>query len=224
LLRLRARSAFLTGVSLTNYSEFGLIVASVVMPQWLIPLAITVAVSFVISAPLNRFAHPLYERLGPRLTRMERATRHPDEQPISLGDAQALIMGMGRTGRAAYDRLADKGLKLVSLDSDPVVIEQSRRAGRNVLFADAEDQMFWQNLQMHDVQAVILAMNDPEAKIISTQKLRARGFGGLILSHAMYEDIALRIQEAGADRTYLTMSEAGTGLAEHAAQALQTRA
>ena len=35
--------------------------------------------------------------------------------------------------------------------------------------------------------------------------------------------IALRIQEAGADRTYLTMSEAGTGLAEHAAQALQTR-
>lgn len=224
LLRLRARSAFLTGVSLTNYSEFGLIVASVVMPQWLIPLAITVAVSFVISAPLNRFAHPLYERLGPRLTRMERATRHPDEQPISLGDAQVLIMGMGRTGRAAYDRLADKGLKLVSLDSDPVVIEQSRRAGRNVLFADAEDQMFWQNLQMHDVQAVILAMNDPEAKIISTQKLRARGFGGLILSHAMYEDIALRIQEAGADRTYLTMSEAGTGLAEHAAQALQTRA
>ena len=223
LLRLRARSAFLTGVSLTNYSEFGLIVASVVMPQWLIPLAITVAVSFVISAPLNRFAHPLYERLGPHLTRVERATRHPDEQPISLGDAQVLIMGMGRTGRAAYDRLADKGLKLVSLDSDPVVIEQSRRAGRNVLFADAEDQMFWQNLQMHDVQAVILAMNDPEAKIISTQKLRARGFGGLILSHAMYEDIALRIQEAGADRTYLTMSEAGTGLAEHAAQALQTR-
>ncbi len=31
--RLRARSAFLSGVSLTNYSEFGLIVASVTMPQ-----------------------------------------------------------------------------------------------------------------------------------------------------------------------------------------------
>ncbi len=62
LFRLRARSAFLAGVSLTNYSEFGLIMASVVLPQWLIPLAITVALSFVISAPLNRIVHLLYER------------------------------------------------------------------------------------------------------------------------------------------------------------------
>src|SRR5690606_41095377 len=51
--KLRARSAFLSGLSLTNYSEFGLIVASVVLPEWLIPLAVTVAVSFVISAPLK---------------------------------------------------------------------------------------------------------------------------------------------------------------------------
>jgi predicted Kef-type K+ transport protein len=64
LFRLRARSAFLTSVSLTNYSEFGLIMASVVLPQWMIPLAITVALSFVISAPLNRVVHPLYELLS----------------------------------------------------------------------------------------------------------------------------------------------------------------
>ena len=109
LFRLRARSAFLTGVSLTNYSEFGLIMASVVLPEWMIPLAITVALSFVISAPLNRIAHPLYERLAKRLIPLERNIRHPDEQPVSLGDAQVLVMGMGRTGRAAYDYLQEKG-------------------------------------------------------------------------------------------------------------------
>ena len=43
----------------------------------------------------------------------------------------------------------------------------------------------------------------------------------MIVSHAMYEDIAQRIQEAGADRTYLTMSEAGAGLAENVARELQ---
>lgn len=223
LFRLRARSAFLAGVSLTNYSEFGLIVASVVLPQWIIPLAITVALSFVISAPLNRIAHPLYERLARRLIPLERDIRHPDEQPVSLGDAQILVMGMGRTGRAAYDHLQEKGFRAVGLDSDPVMIEQSLKAGRRVMFADGEDQMFWQHLQMPNIQAVILALNDPEAKIISTEKLRARGFNGLIVSHALYEDIARRIQEAGADRTYLTMSEAGTGLAEHVARGLQER-
>ncbi|MEX6502669.1 cation:proton antiporter domain-containing protein [Pseudomonas zhanjiangensis] len=221
IFRLRARSAFLTSVSLTNYSEFGLIVTSVVLPQWTIPLALTMALSLVISAQLNRIAHPLYERLARRLIPLERDIRHPDEQPISLGDAQILIIGMGRTGRAAYDHLKDKGFKLFSLDSDPGMIELSAQAGRRVQFADAEDQMFWQRLEMPAVEAVILAMNDQEAKVISTQKLRERGFTGLIVSHAMYEDIAQRIQAAGADRTYLTMSEAGTGLAEHVARGLQ---
>src|SRR3990167_1204898 len=223
LFRLRARSAFLTGVSLTNYSEFGLIMASVVLPEWMIPLAITVALSFVISAPLNRIAHPLYERLAKRLIPLERNIRHPDEQPVSLGDAQVLVMGMGRTGRAAYDYLQEKGYRVVGLDSDPVVIEQSTKAGRQVLFADGEDQMFWQHLEMPQVDAVILALNDAEAKIISTEKLRARGFAGLLVSHAMYEDIARRIQQAGADRTYLTMSEAGAALAEHVYRDLEQR-
>ncbi|WP_405118154.1 cation:proton antiporter [Pseudomonas leptonychotis] len=221
LFRLRARSAFLTSVSLTNYSEFGLIMASVVMPQWLIPLAITVALSFVISAPLNRIAHPLYERFARRLIPLERNIRHPDEQPLSLGDTQTLVMGMGRTGRAAYDYLKEQGYRVVGLDSDPVVIEQSKVAERKVLFADGEDPVFWQHLDMSRVEAVILTLNDEETKVIATQKLRERGFSGLVVSHALYEDMAKRIQEAGADRTYLTMSEAGAGLAEHVIQNLE---
>ena len=138
--------------------------ASVVLPQWLMPLAITVALSFIISAQINRVAHPLYERLAPRLIRCERNIRHPDEQPVSLGDAQILIMGMGRTGRAAYDHLSAKGYRLVSLDSDPVMVERNTAEGRRILFADAEDQMFWQSLEMNDVKAVILAMNDPRPR------------------------------------------------------------
>ena len=34
----------------------------------------------------------------------------------------------------------------------------------------------------------------------------------------------MRIQQAGADRTYLTMSEAGAGLAEHVLRTLKSRA
>ena len=93
-----------------------------------------------------------------------------------------------------------------------------------MLFADGEDPMFWQHLQMPNIEAVILALNDEEAKVIATHKLRERGFEGLVVSHALYEDIAARIQQAGADRTYLTMSEAGAGLAEHVLRTLQSRA
>ena len=63
VFKLRARSAFLTGLSLTNFSEFGLIVASLILPEWLVPLALAVSLSFLISAPLYKSAQPLYENV-----------------------------------------------------------------------------------------------------------------------------------------------------------------
>ena len=213
LFKLRARSAFLSGLALTNYSEFGLIVAAAVLPGWLVPLALAVAVSFVISAPLNRIAHPLYEKLSRRLLPLERNIHHPDQQPVSLGDAEVLIIGMGRTGTAAYDQLRGKVGKLVALDSDPAKVERHRKAGRSVMFADAEDQVFWQGLKMDSIRAVIVSVSDVEAKVIAARQLRQRGYQGFIASHSLFQDEADKINLAGADETYLTMSEAG--LAEH---------
>lgn len=215
LFRLRARSSFLTSLSLTNYSEFGLIVASVALPQWLVPLAITVSLSFVISAPLNRFAHGLYERYSRNLVRHERQQRHPDEQPISLGDTRVLVMGMGRTGTAAYDWLQQKESYVMGLDSDPAKAAKHQAEGRNVVFADAEDNTFWEGLHMPDLQSVILAMNDIEGKLIAARMLRKLGFNGYILAHTLYRDEAEKIRDAGADEAYLTMSETGVALASH---------
>lgn len=217
VFKLRARSAFLSGLSLSSYSEFALIVASVAMPQFLIPLALTVALSFVVAAPLNRFAHPLYEKLAHRLIPFERNIHHPDEQPVSLGDAEVLIMGMGRTGSAAYEYLQHK-TKLAALDSDPARVLYHQTLGNNVFFADAEDQVFWQGLDYGQMKAVILCLSDLEAKLIATRKLRQAGFAGLIVSHSMQKEEAEMIMAAGANHTYLTMSEAGLGLAERVRQ------
>ncbi len=215
VFRLRARSSFLTGLSLTNYSEFGLILASVALPEWLIPLAISVALSFVVSAPANRVAHRLYERWSHRLEGFESKRRHPDEQPVSLGDTEVLIMGMGRTGTAAYEKLHPGNPRTMGLDSDPAKIEKHKAHGRNVLYADAEDTSFWQGLNIPNLKAVILSTHDIEGKVIAARKLRERGFKGQIVAHTMYEDEAEQIKAAGADEAYLTMNETGVALASH---------
>ncbi|MBA4503047.1 cation:proton antiporter domain-containing protein [Marinobacterium marinum] len=215
MFKLRARSAFLSSLSLTNYSEFGLIVASIVLPEWLIPLAIAVSVSFLVSAPLYRVAHPLYEYLGNWLGCFERKGFHPDEQPLSLGDAQILVIGMGRTGTAAYDHLQPRNIPMVALDSDPTKVKAHVECGRNVVFADAEDVQLWKRLSAPQLKYVILAANDVEAKVTAARELRAVGFEGVIVAHSMFADHADAITEAGADHTYQTMSETGVGLAEH---------
>ena len=131
-------------------------------------------------------------------------------------------MGMGRTGTAAYEYLKNK-CKLVALDSDPARVAQHKELHHNIFFADAEDQMFWQGLDFTNVRAVILSLNEAEAKRIAAKKLRQAGFKGLIVSHSMHDDEAREIIEAGADQTYLTMSEAGVGLAEHVRQKIEPR-
>ncbi|MFO7921039.1 MAG: cation:proton antiporter [Nioella sp.] len=219
--KLRARSAFLTALSLTAYSEFGLIVAAGVLPEFLVPLAIAVSISFVISAPLNRYAHALYERYEDGLRRYERDTIHPDEQPKNVGDADVLIFGMGRTGSAAYQFIADQGFTPLGLDADTYKAKAHHEAGRNVMFADAEDSNFWRSCTLGRIKAAILAMDDLEAKLIAARSLRQRGFTGPIVAHALHESHQDQIREAGADYTYLTMNQAGISLAEQTAEAMK---
>ncbi len=88
------------------------------------------------------------------------------------------------------------------------------------IFADAEDSNFWNGVQLEHIEAAIFAMDDIEAKLIAVRALRARGFAGPIVSHALYTDHVEHITQAGANETYLAMHEAGRSLAAHAIEAL----
>jgi len=224
LFHLRARNAFLGAITLTAYSEFGLIVAAgvPVLSDWMVPLALTVALSFALSAPLNRASHRLAERFEERMSRFERATLHPDEIPPDLSSARALIMGMGRTGTAAYEKLSQSIPDIIGMDADPYCVTRHQSAERNVVLADAEDAHLWRSVRIDGLEVVVLAMDDLEAKLIGARKLRERGFTGPIISHALYEENVAEIQAAGADQTHLTMTEAGYSLAGHAIRALNS--
>ena len=219
--KLRARTAFLSGLSLATFSEFGLIVAYLGLknnwlePQMLTMLAITDAISFAIAAPLNRYAHTLYMRWEKRLQTYETEQRHPDDEPLHLGNSHLLIMGMGRVGTGAYDFLTHRKQRVVGLDSDPGKVEQHREAGRRVLYADAEDPGLWQNLDLGGIYAVLLAMPDSEANSIAARQLRQRGYTGFVSATAMFPEELEKIKKAGADAAYNFYDEVGVGYAEH---------
>jgi len=222
LFHLRARNAFLGAITLTAYSEFGLIVAAGVpaLSDWMVPLALTVALSFALSAPLNRASHRLAERFENLLSRFERASAHPDEIPPDFSSARVLIMGMGRTGTAAYEKIIETTPEVIGMDADPYCVSKHQSDDRNVVLADAEDAHLWRSVRIDGLEVAVLAMDDLEAKLIGARKLRERGFTGPIISHALFEEHVDKIEAAGADQTHLTMKEAGVSLAGHALNAL----
>lgn len=228
LFRLRARSAFLASLSLATYSEFGLIVAQVgvhqgwMQEQWMVLLALTVALSFVIAAPLNRHAHSIYAWLENWLHRFESARRHPDDEPINLGHSHIVIMGMGRVGTGAYDQMVQHQHRVIGLDSDPGKVEQHLKQGRRVLYADAEDPGFWSHLNLEGVHAVLLTMPEPEAKLLAIKQLRQLRFPGTVTATARFVEELEKFRQAGADDVYNYYEGVGAGFADRTLARMQS--
>lgn len=223
---LRARTGLLTALSLATFSEFGLIVARIAVadgllpPSWLAVAALGVAMSFALAAPLNAHAHRIYKAASAWLDALERDKRHPDDEPITLGSAEILVVGMGRVGTGAFDYLRAQRDHIVGVDSDPGKLERHLREGRRVAYADAEDPGFWQLLNVDRLQAIMLAIPDLDAKLLACRELRERGFRGLISATHVFPEELAPILAAGCDVSYNYFSEAGVGFARHTWEAL----
>lgn len=219
---LRARTAFVTSVSLSSYSEFALITSIAAVEGNLLPasygqmMGLVVAVSLALAAPLNRSVHNLYQRLEPYLQRFERKGRHADDEPTSLGGAEWLVVGMGRTGGAAYKMLARQGYRVLGLDADEGKLDFHRAKQRQVRYGDAEDPELWERLELSGLRGVLLTLPDLEAKLRAARGLKQRGYTGIIAATSYHREEDPLLQEAGATLISHPFAEAGERLAERA--------
>jgi len=229
--RLRARTAFLCSLSLANYSEFGLIVASIALVngwmggEWLIILAVTLSLSFILAAPLNTRAHQLYTRYRQRLHRHQVVEVIPSEQPIDPGHVSVVIFGMGRVGSGAYENLRERaGDTVVGVDINKDRVENHRAAGKNVVRGSVTDPDFWErfHIDYNKVQLVMLAMPSHLENLFAAGQLRTLGYKGRLAAVAKYPDEVEALQKAGVDSAFNLYAEAGAGFAEDAAATLDT--
>lgn len=227
MFRLRARTAFLTSISLSNYSEFGLIIGAIAFnngwlsDEWLGVLAISMAITFIIASPFNLNSHRLYARFDKMLKHFQRKECLPEEQPIDTGNAEILVFGMGRVGVAAYDKMREQfGDVVLGLDHDALVVGQQRNAGRNVIQGDAIDHDFWAKLKPGKVRVVLLDMPNQSENLFAMQQLVATGFKGKVAATAKYDDQLSELKAAGVDAAYNIYAEAGSGFADHVSEQL----
>ncbi|MCT1556623.1 NAD-binding protein [Helcobacillus massiliensis] len=54
----------------------------------------------------------------------------PEDRPIELGDANAIVLGMGTVGRAAYRELTEEyGYSVLSVEHDHQRVTEMRASG-----------------------------------------------------------------------------------------------
>lgn len=222
MFRLRARTSFLTSLSLANYSEFGLIVSAIgyssgwLSSEWLGVIAVAMSFTFIISSPLNISSHQLYMRIDKLLARFQRTHRKSSEQLLSTGDAEIVVFGMGRIGTSAYETMRfHYGDIVLGIDNDAVILEKHRQLGRNVIQGDATDPEFWDNLNTNKLKVILLDMPKPEENLFAFNLLKATGFKGNVAATAKFDDQVEMLKAAGLDAAFNIYGEAGAGFANH---------
>ena len=230
-MRLRRRTAFLAALVLANFSEFGIIVAAVgasaglLAERWVVVISLAVALSFAVSAVINRRGVELATRMVRLLPHHSTPQLHPDDRLVDVGDAEALVLGLGRIGSATYRRLRDVyGLSVVGVEHDQARVTELLSQGFRVLRADATDVEFWGRVERAgQVQVVVLAMPFHKSNLIALARLQTAGFTGKVAALARYDDDVTELRRHGADAVFHLYGSAGTALAEHAADVLLRR-
>lgn len=226
--RLRTRTGVLATLSLTNFSEFGLIVAAIaatggwLSADWLVVISLALAGSFVLAAPLNAAGERLYTWLKGPLARFESHAPMTADQPIKIDHVDAVVLGMGDIGSGAYLRLTEAhGLRVLGVDNDPDKLTAHQAAHRNVIAGDAVDSDFWDKLVLGGpLRFVLLAMPSHAGNVFALTQLKNRAFTGRIAAIVHYRDEIAVLRELGADAVFHIGEEAGSAFADDAVAGL----
>lgn len=223
---LRARTSWMAGLSLSTYSEFGLIVISLAVgkgwlgPEWLVAMAVALSLSILIAAPANRKAEELYDPISDFLKRFETAGTHPDDLPIETKGERIAIFGMGRVGMVAYKNLESRYPgRVIGFDRDPLAVSIHQEAGRNVLLADATDSDFWERVRVTEtLDLVILAMPKHSSNVHAARTLKRHNFEGVVTAIGKFDDEVKELRSLGLDTAFNLYNEAGSGFSDHVVQ------
>ena len=220
LMRMRRRISVMTGLAMTAYSEFALIVVSVAVRQnllgggWTAAVSLALALSFIVSSIVNRKPAGLVRWMAGRLPHRPSSTLHPEERPLNLLGVRTVVFGMGRVGRATYTRLyADGEAGVLGIDNDASKVETLAEQGYNILEADATDQEFWDRLDAVHVTRAVLAMPEPGADVHVLEWLNRSSFEGRVIAVATFDDEADTMRRAGVDAVINMYDGLGDALA-----------
>jgi len=225
--RLRARTAWLSGLALFTYSEFGLIVAAAAVSsgqmstEWLVTLALAIAISFLISTPVNSVAHRLYRRHTERFNRYQKTPGIAEEQIEQLGDANIVVLGMGRVGRGVYTRLIEEGYsKIIGIEVDSTCVGDLRNQGYNCVHGDASDRDFWERTALAERDLIFVSLSNHRENKSVVNFARLQGYKNTLAVSSDYEDERAELEALGCV-SFNLYAGVGAGFAEHVLNVLE---
>jgi glutathione-regulated potassium-efflux system ancillary protein KefC len=218
--RLRARTALLAALSLTTYSEFGLILAQIAAEDglmsnaWVTAIALALALSFFVATPLNKRSTDIYNRLQTILHRFDRSGREAHEL-VMPGAAEIIIVGAGRVGLGAYQFMSSRYPgNVLSVEENADKAAQHIAEGITCAHGDGNDRDFWDRADLASRRLILVSLTNHKENIEVVKLLQSLDYTGKLAVVSRYPDEEREIRDLGCI-TFNLYAEAGHGFAEH---------
>lgn len=179
-MRFPARVAWLAGVGLAQFGEFGFVLARLGQSTGVVTEE---AMQPVLAAGIvSMFFTPVLVRIAPHVTAGERllaplerliGVRSIDEANVSTTLADhVVIIGYGVAGRLAAQALTAVGVKHVALELNAETVRKAREKGEPVYYADATSAEALGHAHLEGARALLVLINDPQAalRVIDTAR------------------------------------------------------
>jgi len=208
LFRYKARTSFLTGISLAQISEFSLILVAYAYGAGIITQKVFSIVAFVgvititVSTYMITYDQKLYHLLKPFAKLFERKRpKRLEYYPVKRYDA--VLCGCRRMGGVILKTLRRLKKNVLVVDFDPEVIKRFIKQKQPCIYGDIGDLELIERLPFAQAQFLISTIPDPEDNMLLIG--RAKGVNKKIIAivTASHADEALELYDAGADYVIL---------------------
>ena len=213
----RKYTSALTGLTLSQISEFSLILASLGVSLGQIDKSILGLITLVglitmgLSSYMIIYNHAIYPKLADWLDLLERKVIHPHHEDSPNSEwtpIDFIVFGLGRYGGSVVHDLCEEGFTVLGVDFDPEVVSYWNRRGLRTLYGDADDPELAALLPLQGTGWIVSTVPRCDVGLALLHTLQHHDYKGSIAltSHSQRdEDILLA---AGANRVLLPFRDA----------------
>jgi monovalent cation:H+ antiporter-2, CPA2 family len=178
LFRAAELDAWAAGVKLCQMGEFSFVVAALAVNHGLMSnaqssLFLTIG---VLSMALTPYLVDHSLLIAKRLSNQVNPTFSPDPQTLAgnekLSD-HVLIFGFGRVGQSVSRMLKLEAIPYLSVDSDPIRVQESRLAGESIYFGDVSQKDILRAVGIDTAKLVLLTFDEPAKALKVVQSIAA---------------------------------------------------
>ena len=203
------RTSFYTAVSLSQVSEFSLIIAALGLSighldKDIVSMIILVTIITILTSTyLISFLGHIYNLIQKPLSLFEKNKVIEKEKKIPLLKNHIILSGYHRLGRQIFKSLEKISKKIIVVDIDPDVIYDLIRQGKYCIYGDAYDPLLLEKLNIGKAKMIITTFPGKKSNAYLIKKVRNQNKKAKIIAIADHASDAIYLYKIGADYVIL---------------------